>query len=79
MKPYLNLLDHILTNGVNKSDHLRVGYTKCFGYQMRFDLSQGFPMLPQKVAQNPLFMSYVGFKGDTNTKYLNEHGVSNLG
>jgi thymidylate synthase len=65
MKQYLDLVQHVMENGLPKGD--RTGQVqKCFGYQMRFDLSEGFPMVTTKNCTLNLFTNYFGFKGDTN-------------
>ena len=78
MKQYLDLLRHIKENGAMKSDRTGVGTKSVFGYQMRFDLSKGFPLLTtKKVHLKSIIYELLWFiSGDTNIKYLKDHGVS---
>lgn len=77
MKQYLNLLEHIIDTGNEKSDRTGTGTTSCFGYQMRFDLSEGFPLLTTKKCHlRSIIHELLWFlKGDTNIKYLKDNGV----
>lgn len=78
MKQYLDLLDHVLKNGVKKPDRTGTGTISTFGYQARFDLSKGFPLLTtKKLHLKSIIHELIWFlKGDTNIKYLTDNGVS---
>lgn len=78
MKQYHDLMNHVLEHGVKKEDRTGTGTVSVFGYQMRFDLSEGFPLLTtKKVHTRSIIHELLWFlKGDTNIKYLKDNGVS---
>jgi thymidylate synthase len=77
MRQYLDLMRHVMERGARKSDRTGTGTLSVFGYQMRFDLSRGFPLLTtKKLHVKSIIHELLWFlKGDTNIKYLTDHGV----
>ena len=78
MRQYLDLMRHVLDHGVEKSDRTGTGTRSVFGYQMRFDLSEGFPLLTtKKLHTRSIFGELLWFlRGDTNVGWLHENGIT---
>ena len=78
MEQYLELLHHVKSEGIKKEDRTGIGTLSVFGYQMRFDLNEGFPLLTTKEIhlKSVIFELLWFLRGDTNIKYLNDNGVS---
>jgi len=77
MKQYIDLVTHVLKNGIQKNDRTRTGTKSIFGYQMRFDLNEGFPLVTtKKIHLKSIIYELLWFlKGDTNINYLNKNNV----
>src|SRR5476651_2314943 len=78
MRQYLDLMQHIINTGAEKTDRTGTGTLSVFGHQLRFDLSKGFPLVTTKKCHlRSIIHELLWFiQGDTNVKYLNENGVS---
>src|SRR6266550_4445727 len=77
MEQYLDLLRHVMNKGIPKMDRTGTGTSSCFGYQMRFDLQKGFPLVTtKKLHLRSIIYELLWFlKGETNIKYLKDNGV----